>query len=181
MFYNYLMLKMSGSLLHLPVISLRLGSPIAVAMRPIINPHNLKIVGWWCKQTGINSPMVLLAEDVRENTTQGLAVNDEDVLSPPEDLIRHKEILDTNFELIDKLVRTKRHKIGKVHDFSYNDGMFVQKLYIARPLMKVFASEDTVIVDRTQILEVTDHHILVRDTEVKETEEEIAAAPAPAS
>jgi hypothetical protein len=81
---------------------------------------------------------------------------------------------------MDKLVRTKRHKIGKVHDFSYNDGMFVQKLYVARPLVKVFASEDTVIVDRTQILEVTDHYILVRDTDVKETEEEIAAAPAPA-
>jgi hypothetical protein len=173
------MLRMSGSLFNIPVISLRIGRPIATAVEPIMNPHNLKILGWWCKEPG-NGVSVLLTDDVRETTQQGLAVNDDDVLSPPEDLVRHKEILDTNFQLIDKLVRTKRSKIGKVHDYSYNDGMFVQKLYVSRPLMKVFAAEDTVIVDRTQILEVTDHHILVRDTDVKETEEEIAAAPAPA-
>jgi hypothetical protein len=173
------MLRMSGSLFNIPVISLRIGRPIATAVEPIMNPHNLKVLGWWCKEPG-NGTSVLLTDDVRETTQQGLAVNDDDVLSPPEDLVRHKEILDTNFQLIDKLVRTKRSKIGKVHDYSYNDGMFVQKLYVSRPLMKVFAAEDTVIVDRTQILEVTDHHILVRDTDVKETEEEIAAAPAPA-
>jgi hypothetical protein len=173
------MLRMSGGLFNIPVISLRIGRPIATAVEPVINPHNLKILGWWCKEPN-NGTSVLLTDDVRENTSQGLAVNDEDVLSPPEDLVRHKEILDTNYQLIDKLVRTKRHKIGKVHDYSYNDGMFVQKLYVAKPLMKVFAAEDTVIIDRTQILEVTDHHILVRDTDVKETEEEIAAAPVPA-
>jgi hypothetical protein len=170
---------MSGSLLNIPVISLRIGKSIAVATYPILNPHNLKIIGWWCKEPG-NGTSVLLTDDVRENTQQGLAVNDEENLSPPEDLVRLKEILDTNFQLIDKMVRTKRQKIGKVHDYSYNDGMFVQKLYVARPLMKVFAAEDTVIIDRTQILEVTDHHILVRDTDIKETEEEIAAAAAPA-
>lgn len=170
---------MSGSLFNIPVISLRIGRTIAVAAEPIINPHNLKIIGWWCKESG-SGISVLLSEDVRESTPKGLAVNDEDVLSPPEDLIRQKEILETNFQLVDKLVRTKRQKLGKVHDYSYNDGMFVQKLYVARPLIKVFSAEDTVIVDRTQILEVTDHHILVRDTDVKASEEEVAAAPAPA-
>ena len=171
---------MSGSLFNIPVISLRIGQTIAIAVEPIINPHNLKIVGWWCKDPG-NGTSVLLNDDVREFTQKGLAVNDEDGLSVPEDLVRYKEILDTNFQLIDKPVRTKRNKIGKVHDYSYNDGMFVQKLYVARPLIKVFAAEDTVIVDRTQILEVTDHHILVRDTDVKAAEEEVAAAPLPAS
>jgi hypothetical protein len=56
--------------------------------------------------------------------------------------------------------------------------MFVQKLYVARSLIKVFSAEDTVVVDRTQILEVTDNYILVRDTEVKATEEDLAGAAA---
>jgi putative hemolysin len=56
--------------------------------------------------------------------------------------------------------------------------MFVQKLYVARPLHKVFTAEDTLIIDRTQILEVTDHYILVRDTEVKAGSEEFAPAGA---
>ncbi|HET9721851.1 MAG TPA: hypothetical protein VFP32_02365 [Candidatus Saccharimonadales bacterium] len=176
------MLRLSKSLVNQPVVSLRSGGQIAVAVLPIINPHNLKILGWWCKTTGNNS-QVLLAEDVRETMPDGLAVNDESDLSSPEDLVRHKEILDINFELMDKLVKTKRQRLGKVSDFSYNDGLFVQKLYVARPLHKVFTTQDTLVIDREQIIEVTDHYILVRDTDIKATADELATArvAAPAS
>jgi hypothetical protein len=46
--------------------------------------------------------------------------------------------------------------------------------------MKVFSTEDTVIIDRTQIVEITDSYILVRDTEIKAGEEELAGAAVPA-
>ncbi|MBX4188566.1 hypothetical protein KW792_00505 [Candidatus Saccharibacteria bacterium] len=173
------MLMLSKSLLNRPIMSLRIGSQIGVATEPLINPHNLKIMGWWCKTTG-GQTKVLLAEDIRELMPNGLAVNDEDDLSLPEDLVRHKEVLEIAFQLLDKPVRTKRHKLGKVSDYSYNDGMFVQKLYVARPLRKVFTTEDTLIIDRTQILEVTDHYILVRDTEIHATADELAGAAASA-
>lgn len=171
------MLKLSSSLINQPVMSLRAGTQIALAQAPIINPHNLKILGWWCNGTG-NGLRILLASDVREAIPNGLAVNDEQALSEPNDLVRHKEVLDIRFELMDKLVRTKRQKLGKVSDFSYNEGLFVQKLYVARPLRKVFAAEDTLIIDREQILEVTDKYILVRDTEIKATADEFAGAVA---
>lgn len=174
------MLKMSKSLLQLPVMSLRLGGQIAIAETPIINPHNLKIIGWWCATHDSKNHLVLLAEEVREIMPTGIAVNDEDALCEPEDLVRHHEILEINYQLIDKPVRTKRQKIGKVSDYSYNDGLFVQKLYVARSLIKVFTAEDTLIIDRAQILEVTDKHILVRDTEIKATEKELAGAIEPA-
>lgn len=151
----------------------------ATALEPIINPHNLKILGWWCKGPR-NGQLVLLAENIREIDPQGLVVNDDDELSSPADLVRHREILDIRFQLLDKVVRTKRQKLGKVSDYSYNDGLFVQKLYVARSLMKVFSAEDTLIIDRTQILEVTDHHILVRDSEIHATQEELAGAAVPA-
>lgn len=167
------MLQLSKSLLNQPVISLRTTSQIAMAAKPIINPHNLKILGWWC-----NDGQVILADQVREIMTNGLAVNDEDALSNPADLARHKDVLDIQFELIDKPVRTKRHRLGKVGDYSYNDGLFVQKLYVSSPLHKVFTSEDTLIIDREQIIEVTDKYILVRDTEIKAGAEEFSGAPA---
>lgn len=173
------MLKLSKSLFSLPVLSLRSGGPMAIAEEPIINPHNLKIVGWRC--TVGDKEQVLLIEDVREIIPEGIAVNDDADLSSPEDLVRHKEILDIRFELINKPVRTKRQKLGKVSDFSYNDGYFVQKLYVARPLHKVFSSDDTLIIDRNQIIEVTDHYILVKGTEVEEPDEELAPASAPIS
>lgn len=173
------MLMLSKSLLNRPVVSLRSGGQIAVAEEPVINPHNLKILGWWCEAAS-GQAQVLLAEDVRDVTADGLAVNDEEDLSSPDDLVRHKEILDIRFQLIDKPVRTKRRKLGKVSDYSYNDGMFVQKLYVVKPLRKVFTTEDTLIIDRTQILEVTDHYILVRDTEITEGAEELAGGAVPA-
>jgi hypothetical protein len=118
---------------------------------------------------------------VREIMPNGLAVNEEEDLSAPEDLVRHSEILNTNFQLLEKPVRTKRQKLGKVTDFSYSEALFVQKLYVTRPLHKVLTNEDTLLIDRTQIVEVTDHYILVRDTDIKVAEEDIvpaAAAPA---
>jgi hypothetical protein len=167
---------MSESLLNQPVMSLRASAPIALAVEPIINPHNLKILGWWCKAHG-NGQLVLLTEDVREIMPSGLAINDEDDLVRPQDLARHREVLQIDFQLINKPVKTKRQKLGKVSDYSYNDGLFVQKLYVARPLVKVFTADDTLIIDRVQVLEVTDNYILVRDTEVTATEEELATAP----
>jgi len=171
------MLKLIGTLLNLPVISLRTGSKIALAHTPIINPYNLKIVGWWCRQPD-GKQTILLAEQIREAMANGLAVNDEEALSDPTDLVRHKEILDINFNLMDKPVKTKRHKIGKVSDFSYNDGLFVQKLYVTKPMHKVFSSEDTLIIDRQQIEEVTNHYILIKDTDLKVDAKEMAPAGA---
>src|SRR6266567_8444519 len=106
------MLMLSKSLINQPVMSLRTGGQIAVAVEPIINPHNLKVLGWWCARAG-GQRQVLLAEDVRETIPKGLAINDEDALSSPEDLVRHREILEIKFELMDKLVKTKRQKLGK--------------------------------------------------------------------
>jgi hypothetical protein len=174
------MLMLSKSLVNKPVISLRSGSQIAIAAEAVINPHNLKILGWWCKASG-GRRLVLLAESVREVMPNGLAVNEEEDLSPPEDLVRHSDILNVNFQLLEKPVRTKRQKLGKVTDFSYSEGLFIQKLYVARPLHKVLTSEDTLLIDRTQIIEVTDHYILVRDVEIKVTEEEVAPAAIPAA
>jgi hypothetical protein len=171
------MLFMSKNLFDKPVMSLRSSGRIATAVEPIINPHNLKIVGWWCA-TPAKTKSALLAEDVREIMPGGLAVNDDDSLSLPEDLVRHKEILDIKFKLIGKVVKTKRQKLGKVSDFSYNDGLFVQKLYVSRPVTKFFTTQDTLLIDRTQVVEVTDDYILVRDAEVADTAEEMAPAGA---
>ncbi|MBI2588948.1 hypothetical protein HYW35_01960 [Candidatus Saccharibacteria bacterium] len=172
------MLRLSKSLLNQPVISLRLGRPVAIATEPIINPHNLKIVGWWCKSPGGKTkPQVLVAEDVRELTLQGILINDEGDLIFADELVRYKDVLAIHFQLLDKVVKTKRRKLGKISDFAYEDkGLFIQKLYVARALHKIFSSEDTLIIDRSQIIEVTDHYVLVRDSEITVNEEELAAS-----
>ena len=175
------MLKLSSSLFNQPIMSLRLGGQVATATAPIINPHNLKILGWWCKTPRSATPLVLLTEDVRQQLPDGLAIDDDDDLNTTEELVRHGEILDIKFQLIDKPVRTKQSHLGKVKDYSYNDGMFVQKLYVDKPLRKIFSTEDALLIDRTQVLEVTDQYILVRDGELKASDGEFAADAIPAT
>jgi len=175
------MLKLSDSLKNINIISLRSSGTVGIAEEPIINPHNLKIIGWWCSAPIGSGKLVLLNDDVRDQLPNGLAINDEEDLTSPDDLVRHKEVLDLKFDLIGKPVKTKSNKVGKVYDFSYNDGLFVQKLYVEKPLTKVFSTEDTVLIDRGQIIEVTDNYILVKDTEVKASEKITAGAAAAAS
>ena len=175
------MLMLSNTLKDRPIMGLHTGSQIAVALEPIIDPNNLKIVGWWCQSSHFSGQCVLLADDVREVMTAGLAVNDESALSAPSDLARHKEVLQIKFQLLDKLVKTKNHKLGKVSDFTYDESMFIQKLYVSRPLTKLFSNEDTLIIDRNQILEVTDTYVLVDDADAKETQASSVPAVASAS
>jgi hypothetical protein len=173
------MLMMSSTLRNRPVMSLRTGTQIATALEPIIDPRSLKILGWWCQVLNNKDQLVLLAEDVREQMPSGLAVNDEDALSMPDDLVRHREMLDIKFQLINKPVKNKRQKLGKVDDFTYDDGMYIQKLYVPSGLRKVFSADDVLMIDRNQIIEVTDSYILVDDGEAKDSVK--AAIPASAT
>lgn len=175
------MLMLSNTLFNRPILGLHSGSQIGIAHEPIINPHNLKIVGWWCSSDAFSGQAVLLADDVREMLPRGLAVNDESSLSPPSDLVRHQDVLSIRFRLLDKQVKTKNHKLGKVSDFTYDESMFIQKLYVARSLVKLFSSEDVLLVDRQQIVEVTDSYIMVDDANSFATDKNVATVPANAT
>jgi len=167
---------LSSSLVNRPVLSLQAGGVIATAQEPIINPGNLKIIGWRCKSG--NHKLILLTQELRDISEQGLIVNDLSALSSPEELVRHHEIINLNFQLTSKPVKSGRGRLGKVSDYSYNEGLFVQKLYVDQPLVKVLSGTGTLIIDRTQIQEITDSYILVNDTDVKASSEEMATAAA---
>lgn len=94
------MLQLSGTILDKQILSLRTGSAIADVLMPIINPNNLKIEGFYCQDSIEKAQLILLYQDIRDILPQGIVVDDHDVLADPEDLVRLKEILDLNFELI---------------------------------------------------------------------------------
>lgn len=160
-------------------MSLRIGAPVATADTAIINPNNLKIEGFFCTDKFSAERLVLLAQDIRDIIPKGLVVNDHDVLSSPDELVRLKSILDLEFELAGKLVQTEsKHKLGKVADFAADDqSYFIQKLYVAPPILKSIRSTQLSI-DRTQILEITDKRIIVKDLENHGKVKAPATAPA---
>ena len=158
------MLQLSNSLLNKQVLSLRTGSPIATVTGPIVNPNNLKIEGFYCQDRFSKKRLVLLYQDIRDMLSQGYVVNDHDVLSEASELVRLKDILALNFELIGKQVVTVgKEKVGKVSDYAAEtETMYIQKLYVAQSIMKSFTG-GSLSIDRTQINEITPRRVIINE------------------
>lgn len=159
------MLRLSQDLLGRPVMSLRTGQAVATVTAAIFNPNNLKIEGFYCSDRfQRKTELVLLYQDIRDIVSQGFVVNDHDVLARPEELVRLKNILELGFELIGKqVIDLSKHKIGKVNDYAVEtDSMYVQKIYLSQSMIKSL-SGGSLVVDRTQINEITDKAIIIND------------------
>lgn len=158
------MLQLSGAFANKAVLSLRTGGAIAGVGAPIINPNNLKIEGFYCQDSFDKSILVLLCQDIRDTLPDGFVVNDHDVLTAPGELVRLKNVLALNFQLVGKQVETvSGEKIGKVSDFAIEaETMFIQKLYVSQSLLKSFTG-GSLSVDRNQITEITSRRIIIHD------------------
>ena len=158
------MLKLVHSLVKQPVVSLRTGGLIAHIDSAIINPENLKIEGFYCLDSRSRQRLILLAQDIRDIVPQGIVVDDYDVLAEPHELIRLEKVLKLDYELIGKPVQTtKKQRLGKVNDYAVDDQSFyIQKLYVERSLLKSI-SNGQLSIDRTEIVEVTDKRVIIKE------------------
>ncbi len=145
-------------------MSLRTGGEIATIIGPIINPDNLKIEGFYCEDRYDKKQLVLPFQDIREILPQGYVVNDHEVLVDPEELIRLKDVIALDFELIGKQVVTvSKQKVGKVSDYATEtETMMIQKVYVAQSVFKSFTG-GSLSVDRNQIQEITPRRIIISD------------------
>lgn len=158
------MLQLSENLLNRPVMSLRTGQPVATALEPIINPNNLKIEGFYCTDRFSKKELVLLYQDIRDIIPQGFVVDDHDVLTEAQELVRLKDIMNINFKLIGKpVVTVSKEKVGKVHDYATDmETMYVQKLYVGQSMLKSLTG-GSLGIDRNQINEITDKKIIINE------------------
>jgi uncharacterized protein YrrD len=158
------MLFLSSVILNQEVLSLRTASAVASIIKPIINPNNLKIEGFYCRDYSTKQVLILLEQDIREFQGNGYIVNDHDSLSNAEDLIRLKNIMTINFELINKKVETiSGNKVGKVEDYAVdNQSFFIQKIYSSKPIYKKL-NNNRLMIDRSQINEITPQKIIINE------------------
>lgn len=172
------MLTLGQSLLNKSVLSLRTSTPIGHVTGVLIDPNNLKIEGWYAFDRFKKQKVIVLAQEVRDIIGQGFVVDDEDSMSGQEDLIRLKPIMELNFELIDKPVLSQGgQKLGKVNDYAFDkDALFIQKLYVGQPVLKSLGG-GTLVIDRNQIIEVTNKKIVVAEATVTDKSPMPAAIP----
>lgn len=165
--YNGTMLQLSKFYMDRPVLSLRTGGAVATATEPVINPNNLKIEGFYCT-TSQKHDLILLCQDIRETLPNGFVIDDFERLAEPSDLVRLKDILALNFELIGKQVVTvDKHKVGKVSDFAVDDSsMYIQKIYCSQSVLKSLTG-GSLSIDRSQVQEITPKKVVITELHPK--------------
>lgn len=158
------MLQLSANLLGRPILSIRTGSTVAWTTEAIINPHVLKIEGFHCRDSVDGRQFVLLYQDIREYSRRGFIIDDHDVLSEPDELVRLQNVLKLNFQLLKKpVVTTNKEKIGRVNDYAVETAtMYVQKLYVSQSLWRSLV-RGSLSVDRSQIVEITAKRIIINE------------------
>lgn len=161
------MLQLSSYFQQRPVLSLRAGGPVASVLRPLIDPDNLKIEGFYCSDNRRHD-LVLLCQDIREALPDGFVIDDYERLAEPGDLVRLKKIMKIDFEPLGKQVETvDKHKVGKVSDYAVDmDSMYIQKIYSAQSLLKTLTG-GSLSIDRSQIHEITPRRIIINELQPK--------------
>lgn len=173
------MLINGSSLNNFPVLSLHVGAPIARTKRAVIDPDNLKIIAFHVDGplVGRECGEILDVKDVREFAPRvGMIIDSADDLVNPGDVVKFDKVMKLNFNLTGLKVETKKGtKLGKIVDYTVNSDTFtVQQLVVQRPIMKAFLDPE-LIIGRSEIVEITDYKVIVKDEEAKIKQKTAAA------
>jgi len=162
------MLYSSARLMNCPVISLHVSGQVARVSGVIVDPHDLKIAGFHIVGPTIGHGeigTILEVRDIREFSQQlGMIIDSTDVLVNSGDVIKLDKIMDINYQLVGKKVVTKKgSKLGKVMDYVIDPESFmIAQIIVKRPAMKAFLDPE-LIIGRSEIKEVDDNKIVIKD------------------
>ena len=160
------MLATYSHLIGTPILSVQSGSTIGRISSAIVDPDTLKILAFRLNGSSIGPANLLDTQSIREYSHLGMVIDDLDELVEPDDVIRIKEDLELNFDLLSLKAETKKgSKLGHVIDFTVTpDDYTIQQIIVKRPLIKSFTDPELTI-PRTEIIEITDYKIIVKDEE----------------
>ena len=161
------MLVYFNRLIETPILSVQSGGPIARILKPVVDPDNLKIIAFELSGPNINATNNILdTSSIREYSYLGMIVDNADELVARDDVIKIKNILDLNFDLINLKVETKKGtNLGHVINYTVSpDDFMIRQLIVKRPTLKSFVDPELTI-PRVEIIEVTDQKIIVKDEE----------------
>jgi len=144
-------------------MSLQTGQRLATVGQPIINPHNLHIVGFFVNGPRLDfNPAVLFSEDIREFGGMGVIIDSSDTIMSPDGLVRLQEILDYHFSLIGlQVIDTHKRKLGTVEGGAFDSSNFVIQQIFVRPTFGKRMSLTHLTINRSQIVEIDNQKIVV--------------------
>lgn len=162
------MLVMNSRIIGAPILSVQAGGPIATIKSAIIDPNDLKILGFHLEGPLVNraKARILDVRSIREYSQLGMVIDNIEELVAPDDVIKIQNVLELNFDLINLKVRTKKGtKLGHIIDYTLtSEDFIVQQIIVRRPLVKSLVDPELTI-SRKEIVEITDYEVIIKDEE----------------
>ena len=162
------MLISYSRLIGVPILSIQAGGPIATIKNAIVDPDNLKILGFNLEGPLLNhtDATILDVRSIREYSQLGMVIDNIEELVAPDDVIKIQKVLELNFDLINLKVKTKKGtKLGHLIDYTVTSEDFVvQQIIVKRPLVKALVDPELTI-SRKEIVEITDYEVIIKDEE----------------
>lgn len=164
------MYTLESNLVGRPIVSLQTGQVVAWAGPPVLDMATLEVMAFTCHTPHNNEPLLVMAADIRQYATDCLVIDDEEQLTSPEDIVRFRNTPDQQYSPLGKLVIADTgRRVGIVDDYNINlDTSRVHCLFIKQSFWRSWFAPD-VIIDRTQIIDITPEKITVRDSTLTDT------------
>lgn len=147
-------------------MGLQTGTQLDIAKTPIIDPNNLRIIGY--EVDGpllVEKPSFIRIADIRELSDVGMIIDSNDEFVGLKDVIAIEKIYGLGFKLLGmNVIDESKHKLGKVSDYTLDVGSFIiEQLNVSRGILKGL-SEAELLIHRSQIVEINNETIIVRST-----------------
>lgn len=175
------MYALASKLIGLPILSLQNAESITQVRSLIMEIKNLEVVALACDpRPRLGKRPVLLMRDVRQVAIDCLLVNTEDDLVEADEVVRLEPLLKRNFDPHGLNVVTElKRRVGRVEDYTINlETYHLQKLYVRQSILRSWMGS-SLIIDRSQIIEVSEREIIVRDATIASRTTSGLLAPKP--
>lgn len=150
----------------------------------LFDPRNGRIPAVVVLPRGIiglqNKPALLPVEDIVDWQNNLLLVQDEDAITPPEDIVRLQKLVDDHFGLIGvRVVTESGKKLGAVEDYIVETKLpHISKLVVRRQILWFFSFQEVVPLKR--VISMERKRIVIKDDEGWAKEAKVKSKPAQA-
>lgn len=166
------MLLLGSRLLGAPIMSLQTGAKLAQTTKPLVDPATLRIAAYEVDGPLLTEkPAFVRTQDIREYGRLGMIIDSNDELLGLDDVIKIKQIYELRFSLIGiRVIDENKRKLGKVEDYTIDtDDFVIQQINIRRGFLQGI-TDTGLLVNRSQIVEISDDYIVVKSPSVKSAE-----------
>ena len=165
------MILEASKLIGFRILSLRSGGVISTIESIIVDPNDLKILGFFLNKNTVSfdSGAILDVRSIREFSHLGMIIDSDEELLNVGDVVKIDEMVKLNFQPINFKVKTQnKANIGTVMDYTVDvNDFYIQQLIVKRPILKSFIDPE-LIINRSEILEINDEAIIVKDELAKQ-------------